>query len=179
MTFFFLVVGLEARREFDLGELRDRRRLILPAAAGLGIAAGVTLLLAGYPLWVQFFGPLTQHGSAFTPDFFENDLTSFVTPSRQLLFHTAGSAAAAARYQGGVPEYLHGNTWGNMAVDPQGRANCQAGQAGYLDKGNRFSPYGKRYQHAVVDSPPYDGRPIGPNFLTFDKNGATSVYGAR
>jgi len=24
MTFFFLVVGLEARREFDLGELRDR-----------------------------------------------------------------------------------------------------------------------------------------------------------
>jgi Na+/H+ antiporter NhaA len=36
MTFFFLVVGLEARREFDLGELRDRRRLALPVAAGLG-----------------------------------------------------------------------------------------------------------------------------------------------
>jgi Na+/H+ antiporter NhaA len=25
MTFFFFVIGLEARREFDLGELRDRR----------------------------------------------------------------------------------------------------------------------------------------------------------
>jgi hypothetical protein len=87
-----------------------------PAAAGLGIAAGVTLLLAGYPLWVQFFGPLTQHGSAFTPDFFENDLTSFVTPSRQLLFHTAGSAAAAARYQGGVPEYLAFLGWPLIAV---------------------------------------------------------------
>jgi Na+/H+ antiporter NhaA len=36
MTFFFLVVGLEARREFDLGELRDRRRLTLPICAGLG-----------------------------------------------------------------------------------------------------------------------------------------------
>jgi Na+/H+ antiporter NhaA len=36
MTFFFLVVGLEARREFDMGELRDRRRLLLPLAAGLG-----------------------------------------------------------------------------------------------------------------------------------------------
>lgn len=36
MTFFFLVVGLEARREFDLGELRDRRRLALPMAAALG-----------------------------------------------------------------------------------------------------------------------------------------------
>ena len=30
MTFFFFVVGLEARREFDLGELRERRRLALP-----------------------------------------------------------------------------------------------------------------------------------------------------
>jgi len=36
MTFFFLVVGLEARREFDMGELRERRRLALPVAAGLG-----------------------------------------------------------------------------------------------------------------------------------------------
>jgi Na+/H+ antiporter NhaA len=36
MTFFFFVIGLEARREFDLGELRDRRRVTLPLAAGLG-----------------------------------------------------------------------------------------------------------------------------------------------
>ncbi len=36
MTFFFLVVGLEARREFDLGELRERRRFALPLLAGLG-----------------------------------------------------------------------------------------------------------------------------------------------
>ena len=36
MTFFFLVVGLEARREFDMGELRERRRLTLPLLIGLG-----------------------------------------------------------------------------------------------------------------------------------------------
>ena len=36
MTFFFLVVGLEARREFDMGELRERRRLALPLLAGAG-----------------------------------------------------------------------------------------------------------------------------------------------
>jgi Na+/H+ antiporter NhaA len=36
MTFFFLVVGLEARREFDMGELRDRRRVTLPLLAGVG-----------------------------------------------------------------------------------------------------------------------------------------------
>jgi Na+/H+ antiporter NhaA len=36
MTLFFLVVGLEARREFDMGELRERRRVALPLAAGIG-----------------------------------------------------------------------------------------------------------------------------------------------
>jgi Na+/H+ antiporter NhaA len=36
MTFFFLIIGLEARREFDMGELRERARLILPLLAGLG-----------------------------------------------------------------------------------------------------------------------------------------------
>ncbi len=36
MTFFFFIVGLEARREFDMGELRERRRLALPVLAGAG-----------------------------------------------------------------------------------------------------------------------------------------------
>ena len=36
MTLFFLVVGLEAKRELDLGELRERRRIVLPAAAAIG-----------------------------------------------------------------------------------------------------------------------------------------------
>ncbi len=36
MTFFFFVVGLEVRREFDVGELRERRRLALPMLAALG-----------------------------------------------------------------------------------------------------------------------------------------------
>jgi len=73
---------------------------------GLGIAACVVGVIAGYPLWVQFFGPLHQHGSPFTPDFFKNDLAAFVVPSSYLLFHTSGSAAEASRYQGHLPEYL-------------------------------------------------------------------------
>jgi Na+/H+ antiporter NhaA len=47
MTFFFLVVGLEARREFDMGELRDRRRMALPLLAGLvGMAVPIGIFLA-------------------------------------------------------------------------------------------------------------------------------------
>jgi Na+/H+ antiporter NhaA len=47
MTFFFLVIGLEARREFDMGELRERRRFAVPLAAGLGgMAVPVAIFLA-------------------------------------------------------------------------------------------------------------------------------------
>jgi Na+/H+ antiporter NhaA len=47
MTFFFFVVGLEARREFDLGELRERRRFALPLLAAIGgMAAAVAIYIA-------------------------------------------------------------------------------------------------------------------------------------
>jgi Na+/H+ antiporter NhaA len=47
MTFFFFVVGLEARREFDLGELRERRRFALPLLSGIGgMAVAVAIYLA-------------------------------------------------------------------------------------------------------------------------------------
>jgi Na+/H+ antiporter NhaA len=47
MTFFFFIVGLEARREFDLGELRERRRFALPLIAGIGgMAVAIAIYLA-------------------------------------------------------------------------------------------------------------------------------------
>jgi Na+/H+ antiporter NhaA len=47
MTLFFFVIGLEARREFDMGELRQRRRIALPVLAGLGgMAVPVGIFLA-------------------------------------------------------------------------------------------------------------------------------------
>ncbi len=44
MTFFFLVVGLEARREFDLGSLRERRRITLPLVSAIG-GMGMAVLI--------------------------------------------------------------------------------------------------------------------------------------
>jgi Na+/H+ antiporter NhaA len=47
MTFFFFVVGLEARREFDLGELRERRRFVLPLTATIaGMVGSIGIYLA-------------------------------------------------------------------------------------------------------------------------------------
>ena len=53
MTFFFLVVGLEAKRELDLGELRERKRIAIPVVAALG---GIALPIAIY-LAINAGGP--------------------------------------------------------------------------------------------------------------------------
>ena len=46
MTIVFVVVGLEARRELDLGELRERRRFALPLLAAVGgMAVPVSIYL--------------------------------------------------------------------------------------------------------------------------------------
>ncbi len=45
MTLFFLVAGLEAKRELDMGEMRERRRLAVPVLAALG---GMTVPVAIY-----------------------------------------------------------------------------------------------------------------------------------
>lgn len=79
---------------------------LAPTVTGAAVAVGTTLLTAGWALWVQFFGPLTQHGSPFLRDYYMNDLTGFVTPSNYLLLHTAGTAATAAAYRGQPAEYL-------------------------------------------------------------------------
>ena len=47
MTLFFLVVGLEAKRELDLGQLRERKRIAIPVVAALGgIAVPIAIFLA-------------------------------------------------------------------------------------------------------------------------------------
>jgi hypothetical protein len=74
------------------------------AAVGLAVAVTVFLLIDGYALWVQFFGPLAENSklraSATT------NPAWFVTPSATLLFHTSASAAATPRVLPGTREDL-------------------------------------------------------------------------
>ena len=68
MTFFFFVVGLEARREFDLGELRDRRRLVLPLIAGVGgmvVPIAIYLAVNAGHTSVQGWGTAMSTDTAF------------------------------------------------------------------------------------------------------------------
>jgi Na+/H+ antiporter NhaA len=57
MTFFFLVAGLEAKRELDLGQLRQRTRIAIPVFAALG---GMALPVAIYLAFNT--GTSTAHG---------------------------------------------------------------------------------------------------------------------
>ena len=69
MTFFFLVVGLEAKRELDMGELRERRRLALPVLAAFGGMAGaVSIYLAfnGGSAAARGWGTVMSTDTAFT-----------------------------------------------------------------------------------------------------------------
>jgi Na+/H+ antiporter NhaA len=65
MSLFFLVVGLEAKRQLDVGDLRERRRLAIPVLAALGgIALPVCIYLA-----VNAGGPASHGwGAAMSTD---------------------------------------------------------------------------------------------------------------
>lgn len=69
MTLFFVVIGLEARREFDLGDLRDRSRLVTPIVTGL-LAMAVPALVfltvtAGSPEAARGWGVAISTDTAF------------------------------------------------------------------------------------------------------------------
>jgi Na+/H+ antiporter NhaA len=65
MTFYFLVVGLEAKRELDLGQLRERRRITLVVGAALG---GMTVPIAIYLLFNAGGGGADGWGAAMSTD---------------------------------------------------------------------------------------------------------------
>ena len=65
MTLFFLVVGLEAKRQLDLGELRDRRRVAVPAMAALG---GIVVPAAIYLAWNAGGAGARGWGAAISTD---------------------------------------------------------------------------------------------------------------
>jgi hypothetical protein len=85
---------------------RAALRSLGTAAAGLGTGALVALAICGYGLWIQFRGPLTEHGSPFPNSKIFNTAGAFVNPQPGLVFHTTSSAAYAASHGLIGSEYL-------------------------------------------------------------------------
>src|SRR3954453_5060809 len=80
MTFFFLVVGLEAKRELALGELRERQRLAIPVFAALG---GMALPVAIYLLFNAGGAGADGWGTAMSTDTaFALGVLALITPRR-------------------------------------------------------------------------------------------------
>ena len=68
LTIFFLVVGLEIKRELTVGELTTRRAAALPVAAAIGgmaIPAGLYLLLIDHAPWEAGWGMTIATDTAF------------------------------------------------------------------------------------------------------------------
>jgi hypothetical protein len=97
------------------GHWRDVRAKARNAAFGLATGLAVVLLICGHALWVQFRGPLAQH-HPLGASAFPNRAAFFVNPSATLLFHTGASAASAAAYARGLPEYLAYLGWPLLVV---------------------------------------------------------------
>jgi hypothetical protein len=108
-----LVVLAVSQPRAAIKAVRSRGLAIL---AGLGTAVALAAVICGYPLWVQFLGPLREHGSPWHVPEFHSYLYGFVTPSGGLLFRTSASAAIAARYPEPMPEYLAYLGWPLLIV---------------------------------------------------------------
>jgi hypothetical protein len=89
---------------------------IKETVTGVGSAAVVTLLACGYPLCVQFRGPLSEHGSPWKVTDFKNHLANFVTPPGGVLFHSRAFANALASHPVAVGEYVAYLGWPLLAV---------------------------------------------------------------
>jgi hypothetical protein len=97
-----------------LGHPRAVPGRIRGTALGLLTGAAVTLLISGYALWVQFRGPMHEHGTLYGS--WSNNLAYFVDPSGNLLFHTKSSAAFVASFILGPPEVLAYLGWPLIVV---------------------------------------------------------------
>jgi len=102
-----LVAVLAASRPRSV--LRQARGTLL----GLATGAAVVLAISGYALWVQFYGPLTEHGSPWVTANFNSHAVDLVTPASTMLFHRGASTVAPGP---GLPEYLSYLGWPLLVV---------------------------------------------------------------
>nr|WP_246382670.1 hypothetical protein [Micromonospora jinlongensis] len=101
VLFLAAVVLLVMAISYAVADRELARRALPGFAGGLAVAAGLALLVLGYPLWFQFAGPQGVADGMFTPAYFSADLSSWWTISP---LSVAGSDQSA-RLTTGPAEY--------------------------------------------------------------------------
>jgi hypothetical protein len=76
------------------------------SVTGLATAAVIAVVICAYALWVQFHGPLAEHGSPWNGNHYRNRAASFVTPAGNTLLHRPSGAAALAAHPARLSEYV-------------------------------------------------------------------------
>jgi len=100
VTLLIAVLGIAPVVVFHPRAARERLPYVARAA---GAAALILLVVAGYPLAVQFLGPQQVSGSLQVSDFYVNDLVGFVSPNPALL-RFGGSAETIRHLTGNISE---------------------------------------------------------------------------
>lgn len=93
-----------------------RWRALATSAAGLVIAVGVILILAGHALSIQFRGPLTETGSPWRLGHFGNNPIDFVSAPSGMLRHGPGFYGLLASTNQHASEYLAYLGWPLLVV---------------------------------------------------------------
>jgi hypothetical protein len=86
------------------------------AVTGLAAAAVVLLVTVGYPLWVQFHGPLVEHGSPWKPGHFRNRPGDFVDGPSGVLVHSQATVAYLSQHAVRMVEYFAYLGWPMLVV---------------------------------------------------------------
>jgi hypothetical protein len=95
---------------------RDVPGLVRGSLTGLATAAGVLLVTAGYPLWVQFHGPLAEHGSPWSPGHFRNRPGDFVNGPSGFLFRSHATVQYLDQHAVRMVEYFAYLGWPMLIV---------------------------------------------------------------
>jgi hypothetical protein len=90
--------------------------LVRGAVTGLATAAAVLVVTSWYPLWVQFHGPLAEHGSPWTPGHFRNRLGDFVNGPSGVLVHSQATVHYLAGHPVRMVEYFAYLGWPMLVV---------------------------------------------------------------
>ena len=90
--------------------------LVRGAVTGLAAAAGVLVVTAGYPLWVQFHGPLAEQGSPWKLGHFRNRPGDFVNGPSGVLLHSQATVVYLSQHAVRMVEYFAYLGWPMLVV---------------------------------------------------------------